>query len=264
MKRHITGDHRRAVALVAVGVAVGVVITLIGVGSVLCQAPGDSLATPVASTPIPEPTNAPGQAIPAMPTRNVVDAMPTPYVVVLPVVEVSGPSDPSNSRMPSPSTATTAEPGMHDAAGAEGASRHTPNPYGATAVDSEWEITVLQSFRGKEAWDLITRATPEARNRLSPGREFVLIEIAATYTGEAGEVPGVYGIGAASFAITGSSGVLWTNLPRRIGPEPRFPIELKRRAGERTQGWIVIDVLEDERDLVLVYTAKMVSVIGYA
>ena len=225
----------------------GVAITLIGVGSVLCRAPGDALATPVTSTPTPEPTNTPGQAI---------LAMPTPTVGGGPVVEVVDPSDPSKSRMPSPSTATTAEPGLHDAAGAEGTSRHTPHPYGATAVDAEWEITVLQSFRGQEAWNLISYPTPRMRNSLKPGREFVLVEISATYVGEdQGDIAPRY------FAITGSSGVLWLPHLIGLGREPLLDAELL--SGERTQGWFVLDVREEERDLVLVFTTAPIAVVGH-
>lgn len=248
--RFIAGDFRRAIALVAIGISLGVVVTLVGLGSVFCRVSEGSPATSEATTAIPKPTIGPDQQT---------QATPTPNVVVRPIVKVLVPSDSSESNGPSPAAATAAESGRHDASGADGTSRHTPHPYGSTAVDSEWEITVLQSFRGKEAWDLINHPSPRSRNSIKPGREFVLLEVSAKYKGEdRGDISPRY------FGITGSSGVLW--LPSRMGPlgfgrEP--PLDAELRSGEQMQGWFVLEVLEEERDLVLVFTTNRIAVVGH-
>ncbi len=238
---------RRRFRRIAAVVAVAIVIMLVVVGTVICRVSENPNARPGETANAPEPTSGSDQ-----------DAVATPGVTVGTVVEGVTPQSTSASIALCPSGARTAEPREPAFDGAEGSSRHNPYAFGATAKDPEWEITVLQSLRGNEAWERIIRAGTPGIDRHIRGREFVLIEISAAYVGdEQGE------IGLRHFGITGASGVLWVPSRTGLGPDPILDVDETVPTGERIQRWLLLHVTQDERDLVLVFTTQSITVRGH-
>ncbi len=128
-----------------------------------------------------------------------------------------------------------------------GLSRSKPYPFGGVAALDDWKLKVLQVIRGEEAWKLIREAHPSS-DPPSDTREYVLVELTATYTGDS-----QVDISQLDFGITGSSGILWgyiSFIPRT--PNPAFEATLLR--GGSTRGWLSFEIIEAESDLILVFS----------
>ena len=138
-----------------------------------------------------------------------------------------------------------------------GLSRSNPYPFGSVATAPDWEFEALQVVRGEDAWERIDEASIW-NDPPRDGREYILAEIAVTYTGDS-----PVEISGSNFAVTGSTGVLWkSGISWRGGfvqlgyvtPAPELDTILFH--GGETRGWIMFEVSKDEPNLMLVFGGR--------
>jgi hypothetical protein len=127
-----------------------------------------------------------------------------------------------------------------------GIRRSEPAPLGEMTITEEWVVAVLEVIRGDEAWEM-TQAANRFNDPPEEGFEYVAIRLHAQFISSQDKSEE---IGRSSFKITGSAGELYS-LPSVVGPSPRLNAQLY--PGGEIEGWIVMQVLEDETDLLLVF-----------
>jgi hypothetical protein len=128
-----------------------------------------------------------------------------------------------------------------------GESRSEPAPLGETVVSEDWEITLLESLRGDEAWETVQTAS-RFNDEPDDGMEYVLVRLQARYIGSAKRYRG---IGESHCKLSGESDEL-RDAPSLTDPQPAFGADLY--PGGETAGWATFQAEEGEEDLVLVVT----------
>lgn len=126
-----------------------------------------------------------------------------------------------------------------------GLSRAQPFSPDETVSGGSWEIQILESLRGEEAWQQVAAAN-QYNDPPPEGMEYVLINVHAKNISTSDEASR---ISYADFNITGDEKILYDSA-YISGPEPELEGELF--AGGETQGWISYLVGEGEGNLILV------------
>ena len=126
-----------------------------------------------------------------------------------------------------------------------GLSRAQPFSPDETVSGGSWEIQILESLRGEEAWQKIA-ATNQFNDPPPEGMEYLLINVHAMNISSSDEAAR---ISDADFDLTGEENILY-NSAYIVEPEPELEAELF--TGGETQGWISFLVSEGEGDLILI------------
>ncbi len=202
------------------------------------ETPNPILTQPSTPTPIPipRPTPTPVPTRAPDPTQTPPsDLTPTPASTPTPVLTAA--LTPSATVTPTPAATATPTPAPIDL----GRNRSTPYPLGSVASMRDWSLEILRVIRGEEALRRIQDVHLFGAQP-SENREYILIELAATYTGS-----GQADISKSNFALTGSSGILWA--PYITTPDTEIEATLLR--GGTTLGWIAFEIDQNETDLIL-------------
>jgi hypothetical protein len=129
-----------------------------------------------------------------------------------------------------------------------GAQRNSPAALGTTAVSEEWELTVLEIFRGAEAAQRITEAN-QFNEPAPEGQEYIIARVRARYLG--GDDPdAAASIDQNAFKITGAANVIYDR-PSVVAPVPQLEAHLF--PGGEAEGWTVVLAPIGEAGLTLVY-----------
>lgn len=128
-----------------------------------------------------------------------------------------------------------------------GQSPDDPAPFGTTLATEEWEVTVLEVLRGDEAWDALYEAS-EYNDPPEEGMEYVLLRARLrNISGDDYPKRCDYDL----FDIVGEDREVYDK-PYLSGPEPELAVWLYPD-GE-AEGWVVLQVAEDEGGLVLIFS----------
>lgn len=127
-----------------------------------------------------------------------------------------------------------------------GTDRMSPAPMGEKLVSDDWEITILESIRGEEAWNIILEANqyndpPEA------GMEFILVKVHARNISTQDIAQSM---DFTSFTTTGSANEIY-DAPWAVAPEPILTSSLF--PGGETEGWIVVQAAISETGVNLIF-----------
>lgn len=116
-----------------------------------------------------------------------------------------------------------------------GATRASPAPLGTTAVSANWEITVLEVYRGADAAQRVAEAN--SFNDPAPeGQEYIVARVRARYLG--GDNPDVAArIDQNAFKVTGAANVIYER-PSVVEPAPS--LEAYLFPGGQAEGWVVV------------------------
>lgn len=131
-------------------------------------------------------------------------------------------------------------------ANALGENRSAPATSSDVVITDNWEISVLETVRGDEAW-LMAQEANQFNDPPEEGFEYIAIRIAARNVNDSDEHDS---ISDSNFSIVGSQSVQYDN-PPVVDPDPALDARLY--PGGRTEGWIVLQIAEGEEDLVLIF-----------
>ena len=133
-----------------------------------------------------------------------------------------------------------------------GQSPDDPAPSGTVIATGQWEFTVLEVLRGDEAWDALYEAN-EYNDRPEEGMEYVLVRASVRNISDDDEPkPCDYDL----LDIVGQNREIYDK-PFLTEPEPELDAWLYPN-GE-TEGWVVLQVAEDEGGLVLILSDSYFS-----
>lgn len=127
-----------------------------------------------------------------------------------------------------------------------GTDRMAPAPKGEKLISDDWEITILESIRGEEAWNLV-QAANQFNDPPEAGREFILVKVHArniSTEDEAQTIDFTY------FTTTGSANEIY-DAPWSVAPEPILNTSLF--PGGETEGWIVVQAAISETGVNLIF-----------
>lgn len=194
---------------------------------------GSTKATPEKVDPITATVAAPGESITEQPQI----AEP----IVEPTVAVEQPTiEPTIAPTIAPTTAPTPAP--------IGLSR--ANPYPGTEVVSvpNWDVQVLETKRGADAWNDIQAAN--SYNEPAPeGMEYLMVKIHVKCTYDDSDEHSISGY---DFDVTGDEAILYTtSMASVVKPEPELDATLF--SGGETEGWSAYLVTQGEANLMLVF-----------
>lgn len=128
----------------------------------------------------------------------------------------------------------------------QGTARDEPAPLGETVVLEDWEVTVLESIRGSDAW----RMAQEANQFNSPpdaGMEYIQVRVRVRYLGEDEKAEHIT---ETRFDTLGDQNVQY-EAPGVVEPEPALNARLY--PGGSYEGWITMEAAEGEGSVVLVF-----------
>jgi len=129
-----------------------------------------------------------------------------------------------------------------------GATRASPAPLGTTAVSDDWEITVLEVYRGSDAAQRVAEANP-FNDPAPEGQEYIVARVRARYLGSDDQDMAA-GIAQNAFKVTGAANVIYER-PSVVAPTPS--LEAYLFPGGQAEGWIVVQAPVEEAGLTLVY-----------
>ena len=143
--------------------------------------------------------------------------------------------------------AGVAFPGSIDVTGDQnaGAAVDDPAPAGTVIATRQWEFTVLEVVRGDAAWDALYKAN-EYNDEPEMGMEYVLLRLKVRNISDE-DAP--YNCDNDLFKIVGDNKTIYDS-PYLTVPEPELDAWLYPN-GE-TEGWIALQVAEDESGLILI------------
>jgi hypothetical protein len=127
-----------------------------------------------------------------------------------------------------------------------GADLESAAPIGETVVSEDWEITIVESVRGDNAWAMVQNAN-QFNDPPEDGMEYIAIK---AHVRQIGTEDAYVNISDAEFSITGSEGTLY-DLPPVVDPDP--PLEASLFPNGVFEGWFVMQVTKGETDLVLIF-----------
>lgn len=128
----------------------------------------------------------------------------------------------------------------------QGLSRSNPFPKSEIVATQNWEVQVIDVFRGAEAWKVIQAAN--MFNEEAPdGMEYLLIKLHVKNLSTDNEE---HDIGNCDFFVTGDRYTRYTcSMVMVVAPEPK--LDAKLYSGGETEGWVVFPVAIGERNLML-------------
>jgi len=126
-----------------------------------------------------------------------------------------------------------------------GYSRSNPFPYGEVGSAPNWDIQILDTTRGEEAWNLI-KAENSFNDPPHEGMEYILVMIKATSTHEENEE---HSISSWDFKLTGSNLVAYDSASV-LAPSPELDAEVF--PGGEAEGWIVFEIRQEEDQLIII------------
>ncbi|MCK4897186.1 MAG: hypothetical protein KAS38_00305 [Anaerolineales bacterium] len=126
-----------------------------------------------------------------------------------------------------------------------GMSRANPFPPGETHSTPNWDIQVLESLRGDEAWQMLQEQN-SFNDPPAEGMEFILIKIKAISTYEDSDE---HNISNWDFKLTGSD-LMRYEPASVVGPDPEVDATLY--TGGETEGWISFEVGTGESNIILI------------
>lgn len=122
-----------------------------------------------------------------------------------------------------------------------------PVPFGQTATGEDWQISVIDVVKGEEAWKQILE-TNQFNNPPEAGREYIMVKLNARYIGLDDE----------GDAISYSPFSIRTNSDNEFKPasvvEPEPSLDYNLYPGGEADGWIVLSVPEQTKDLILFFS----------
>lgn len=127
-----------------------------------------------------------------------------------------------------------------------GMSRANPFPIGETHSSPNWDIQVLESIRGDEAWQMIQELS-SYNEPPAEGMEYILIKIKAISTYEDSDE---HNISDWDFKLTGSNLIRY-EAASVVGPDPGLDATLY--TGGETDGWISFEERTDEDNIILIF-----------
>ena len=127
-----------------------------------------------------------------------------------------------------------------------GIDRMNPAAFGEKVITEDWEITILGSIRGEEAWTLALNAN-QFNEPPAEGLEYIALRIHVRYIGT--EDKSVH-IDDTVFKTTGSENIIY-ELPMIVEPEPVFDVSLF--PGGETEGWVILLAAKGETGIVAVF-----------
>lgn len=124
------------------------------------------------------------------------------------------------------------------------------NPYPGTEVASvpNWDVQILESKRGVDAWNDI-QAANQYNEPAPEGMEYLLIKIHVKCTYNDSDEHSISGY---DFDVTGDKAILYTNGMASV-VEPTPELDAKLYAGGETEGWSAYLVGQGESNLMLIF-----------
>lgn len=169
-----------------------------------------------------------------------------PPQVTQPIVEPTTP--PTTAPTIAPTIPPTATPTIAPTIAPMGFSRSNPFPGTEVVSVPNWEVQVLETKRGAEAWADIQAAN--SYNEPAPeGMEYLMVKIRVkcTYNDSAD-----HSISGYDFDVTGDKAILYTTgMASVVKPEPELDATLF--SGGETEGWSAYLVAQGEGNLILVF-----------
>ena len=192
-------------------------------------------------TPEPTATAPPTQTPEPTPTPTPTDT-PTPTATPEPTATATPTQTPEPTDAPEPTD--TPDPSS------AGSSRANPYPFLELALVPGWEVQVLETIRGDEAWEMI-----QAANRFNDpppeNMEYLLVKlhVKCTVTDDK-----VHSIGGSDFKVTGDM-LVERRAPAVIEPDPVLDADLY--SDGEAEGWAAYLVGGGESRLILIYDDLM-------
>lgn len=126
-----------------------------------------------------------------------------------------------------------------------GMSRANPYPLGEMHSVTNWDIQVLESIRGDEAWEIMKEGTNTVNDPPPEGMEYLLIKMKVASTHEEDAVhTNIFW----DYQLTGSNLIRYT--PAAI-VEKDHGLDAPINSGGEAEGWISFIVQHDEEDIIL-------------
>lgn len=127
-----------------------------------------------------------------------------------------------------------------------GKSRLDPAPFGETLITRAWEITILETVRGDQAWSLIEKAS--MYNDLpDEGMEYILTKVRVRYIGDNEHAESIYNW---AFGSTGDESVVY-DVPGVFEPNP--PLDVSLFPGGVFEGWVTLQAAKGESGMKLIF-----------
>lgn len=128
-------------------------------------------------------------------------------------------------------------------------------PFGDTAVNEMWTLTLLEVIRGAEAEALVAAAT-SINPPPAAGQEYLLVRARLTYNGEAGNAPLVSRTGFQLLDAAGRELDRVTLIP----PAPAFELFVNLTPQETThEGWLAFTASQDAAGLTLRFRTDLLN-----
>jgi hypothetical protein len=127
-----------------------------------------------------------------------------------------------------------------------GTERNNPAPVSETVITEDWEVTVLELFRGEEAWAMVLEAN-QFNEPPAEGMEYIVARVRIRYIGAEDKAELVDG---SFFKSTGSASVLY-DVPPAVDPDPQLDAYLY--PGGEFEGWVTVQVAVGETGVMLVF-----------
>lgn len=139
-------------------------------------------------------------------------------------------------------------PALPPTPGPIGLSRNNPYPQSAVASTSNWEVQVLETKRGEEAWQDIHAANTMFNVAPPEGMEYILLKLhVKSISVDTNE----QSVNSCHFSITGDGLINYTcAMIVVVSPEPS--LEAKLYSGGEIEGWAGYLIYEGEKNLMLV------------
>lgn len=169
------------------------------------------------------------------------------------------------------SNQTTSTP-SEDQNRAPGSSHLSPAPAGFTVKTTiergdsyfsprlyDVEVTLLEIVRGKEAWERI-KAQGVSDQLPKTGSEYILARVNLGYSRRGrGDEDDPYKLTEGQFAAVSTDGVTEYEIPHVLQqPEPKL-IGYTFKSGESHEGWILLQVPEDDKQPLLIFKRQHVE-----
>jgi hypothetical protein len=127
-----------------------------------------------------------------------------------------------------------------------GPDRSSLVPLGETVVTEDWEVTILESISGDEAWTRLQEAN-QFNEPAAEGQEYALVRVAVRYIGGSEEPTTVDN---SFFKATGDANVV-DDYASAVAPEPKLSARLF--PGGRAEGWVVVTFGAGETGRMLIF-----------
>jgi hypothetical protein len=127
-----------------------------------------------------------------------------------------------------------------------GRDRESPAPFGETVITEDWEVIILDTLRGQDAWIVILDAN-QFNDPPEEGMEYILVKARARNIGTADESMPIDGF---FFKTMGMGNVLY-DVPSVVDPSPTFECYLF--PGGVCEGWAALQAGVDEDGMMVMF-----------